>query len=306
MSTEKWTADNIPDLTGKVIIITGANSGIGFESSKILASKGAEIVLACRNMKKAEVALADLKKSVKDAKAEIMHLDLASQKSIISFTDAFKAKYNRLDVLLNNAGIMSVPYGTTEDGFEKQFGTNHLGHFALTGLLIDHIKETSGARVVSMSSGAHSMASMDFNNLQYDGGKGYSPSTAYGRSKLANLLFTYELQRRFEQKNSNAIALAAHPGGANTNLNSHLGDSLMGKLMNPIMNAMFQSAAMGALPILRAATDPKVRGGEYYGPDGLTGNSGYPVVVKSNKRSHNAAMQKKLWQVSEKLTGISF
>jgi len=305
MST-KWTANNIPDMTGKVIIITGANSGLGFESSIALAGKGAKIVLACRNVQKAKAALADLKKSVRGANAEIMPLDLASQKSIHTFAEAFKAKYDRLDILLNNAGIMQVPYGTTEDGFERQFGTNHLGHFALTGLLIDLIKKTPNARVVTMSSGAHTMASMDFSNLQYDGGKGYSSMTAYGRSKLANLLFTYELQRRFEGENIDAIALAAHPGGANTNLNSHLNKSLMNKITKPIMDSMMQSAAMGALPSLRAATDPKAKGGQYYGPGGFMGNSGYPVIAKSSKRSHNATIQSNLWQISEKLTGVSY
>jgi len=306
MTTDKWTVDNIPSMTGKVVIITGANSGMGFEASKALSRKGAKVILACRNMQKAKVALSELKKEVRDAKVEIMILNLASRKSIAAFADAFKEKFDRLDILLNNAGIMSVPYGATEDGFEKQFGTNHLGHFALTGLLLDRIKETPGARVVTMSSGAHTMARIDFKNLQYDGGRRYLPSTAYGRSKLANLLFTYKLQRLFEKENIDATALAAHPGGANTNLNNHLSDSFMGKIMMPMMNAMFQSAAMGALPILRAATDPNANGGEYYGPDGFTGNSGYPVIVKSSKRSHNDSIQKKLWEVSETLTGVSY
>jgi len=302
----KWTVENIPNMTGKVVIITGANSGMGFEASKALSRNGAKVILACRNKQKAIVALAELKKEVSEAKAEIMILDLSSQKSIVAFAKTFKEKYDRLDILLNNAGIMSVPYGTTEDGFERQFGTNHLGHFALTGLLLDRIKATPKARVVTMSSGAHTMASMDFNNLQYDGGRKYSSSTAYGRSKLANLLFTYKLQNIFEKENIDAKALAAHPGGAKTNLNNHLKDKLIWKIMAPMMNAMFQSAAMGALPILRAATDPNANGGEYYGPEGFTGNSGYPVIVKSSKKSHDTSIQKKLWEVSENLTGVSY
>ena len=196
--TEMWTTEDMPDLTGKVIIVTGANSGIGFEAAKAFARKGAQTILACRSMDKAEAALAEIQAEIPNAPAEIMHLDLANQASIHKFAEAFKAKFNRLDVLVNNAGIMMVPYGTTEDGFEKQFGTNHLGHFALTGLLIDLLLNTKGSRVVNISSGGHRMGQMDFDNLMYADGEGYSGARAYGRSKLANLLFTYELQRRYE------------------------------------------------------------------------------------------------------------
>ena len=295
----------MPDLTGKIIIVTGANSGIGFEAVKEFARKGAQVILACRNMQKAEVALAALQNDVPNAQVEVMQLDLASQKSIHAFADVFLAKYDRLDVLVNNAGIMQVPYGTTEDGFERQLGTNHLGHFALTGLLVDMLTATPNARVVTISSGAHYAASIDFDNLMYEGGTGYSPGRAYGRSKLANLMFTYELQRRFDTIGVNAIAVAAHPGGSNTNLNNHLTDGLINRIMMPLMSRMMQSAAMGALPTMRAAVDPYVKGGDYYGPDGFMQMRGSPVKVKSSKASYSSAEQQKLWQVSQELTGIT-
>lgn len=306
MSSTNWTTNNIPNMTGKVVIITGANSGLGFESTIALTRKGAQVIMACRSKDKAQTAINQLKSQVPQAKVEFMTLDLASQNSIREFAKWFNDKYTHLDLLLNNAGIMSVPYGKTEDGFERQLGTNHLGHFALTGLLLERIKETPNARVVTMSSGAHTMASMDFNNLQYEGGNKYSASTAYGRSKLANLLFTYKLQRLFEKNNIKAMALSAHPGGANTNLNNHYSENLLGRLMMPLMNKMFQSAEMGALPILRAATDPQAQGGQYYGPNGFTGNSGYPILVKSNKKSYDHTIQNKLWDVSEQLTNIKY
>ncbi len=306
MASKTWTTSNIPSQEGQVAIITGANSGMGYEASLALAKQGATVIMACRNKAKAKAALAQIKQAVPKAKVEVMDLNLASQQSIRAFATAFTAKYDRLDLLLNNAGIMMVPYGTTEDGFELQLGTNHLGHFALTGLLMDVIKASEGARVVTMSSGAHTMARVNFDNLQYEGGRGYSPSFAYGRSKLANLLFTYALQRKFEADNIPAISLAAHPGGAQTNLGSHMEKTLMGKLMKPIMSRTMQSAAMGALPILRAATDPNAKGGQYYGPDGFTGNTGYPILVKSSKRSHDQVSQDRLWTLSEQLTGVSY
>jgi len=306
VSKQEWTTEQLPDLTGKVVLVTGANSGIGFEGVKEFAKKGAKVVLACRNMEKGKSALKELKGIVNKADAEVMLLNLASKKSIHQFALEFKDKYSRLDVLLNNAGIMMVPYGLTEDGYEMQMGTNHLGHFLLTGLLIELIKSTPKSRVVNVSSGAHNMGKMDFDNLQFDNGKGYSPMRSYGRSKLANLLFTYELQSRFEKEGIDAISVAAHPGGANTNLGQHLHESLMGKFMNFWMSRMMQSAAMGALPSIRGAADTNVVGGDYYGPGSFTQNTGYPVKVGSNKRSHKKTDQQKLWSVSEELTGIKY
>jgi len=300
-----WTTSAIPDLTGNVIIVTGANSGIGYEAALELARKGGHTILACRSIDKAQTALSQIQAQVPNASVEIMQLDLASQASIRAFAAAFNARYDRLDRLINNAGIMMVPYGTTDDGFERQFGTNHLGHFALTGLLIDRILATPGARVVNISSGAHRMGSMDFDNLMYAGGKGYAPGQAYGRSKLANLLFTYELQRRFEAIGADARATAAHPGGSNTNLANHMEDRLLFRLARPLLAIIMQSAAMGALPTLRAAADPQAVGGAYFGPGGFSEMRGYPVIVESSAAAHDAAAARRLWSVSEELTGVT-
>ncbi|WP_420640706.1 oxidoreductase [Candidatus Leptofilum sp.] len=303
---ENWTTENIPDLTGKVIIITGANIGLGFETALEVARKGAQTIMACRNMDKAQAALADIHSEIPNAHVEIMQLDLASQESIRQFVEAFHQKYDRLDILVNNAGIMMVPYGTTVDGFERQFGTNHLGHFALTGRLLDLIKKTPGARVVTVSSLAHHRGDMDFDNLMYEGGNGYDRQDAYGRSKLANLLFTYELQRQFEKHDVEATAVAAHPGISTTNLADHLLRRWYFRILVPIFKLMAQSAAQGALTNLRAAVDPTIKGGQYVGPDKPNERTGYPVVVQSNAASHNEADAQKLWQVSEELTGVHF
>ena len=301
-----WTVEDIPDLTGKVIIITGANSGIGFEATKEFARKGVRVILASRNKNKAEVALSQIQTEIPGSQAEILQLDLANLKSVQQFADSFKKKYDRLDTLLNNAGIMMVPYGKTKDGFETQFGTNHLGHFALTGLLIDLLLKTPGARVVNISSNAHHLDEVNFSNLMYEDGEGYSPQKAYGRSKLANLLFTYELQRRFNAIEVETIALAAHPGISNTNLGAHIFKRWRLGILQPLMGLMLQSAARGALPGIRAAVDPMVSGGQYYGPDGPKERSGYPVVVLSNEASYILEDALQLWEISEKLTGISY
>ena len=306
LPAEIWTTADIPDLTGKVIIITGANSGIGYEAAKEFVRKGAQTILACRNLEKAQAALDQIQAEIPGGQAEIMRLDLASLTSVRQFADQFTDQYNRLDVLLNNAGIMMVPYDTTEDGYERQFGTNHLGHFALTGLLIDLLVETPSSRVINVSSTAHWFGKMDFDHLMYDGGKKYSPPGAYGRSKLANLLFTYELERRFEAIGANTIAVAAHPGTSETNLGVHLQEHWVYKFLRPITDRMSQSAAMGALPIIRAAVDLSVQGGQYFGPDGPIGMKGYPVMVSSNKASHNLEDAQQLWEVSEELTGVKY
>jgi NAD(P)-dependent dehydrogenase (short-subunit alcohol dehydrogenase family) len=303
LPTEIWTTEDMPDLTGKVIIVTGANSGIGYEAAKEFARKGAQTILACRSMEKAQAAFDQIQTEIPDAPAEIMMLDLASLESVRKFTDQFKAQYERLDVLLNNAGIMMVPYGVTQDGFERQFGINHLGHFALTGLLTDLITKTPGARVVNVSSNAHRRGNMNFENIMYDGGQGYNPQGAYGRSKLANLLFTFELQRRFEANGINAIAAAAHPGISQTNLANHLP---MINTLRPVMERVVQSSAMGALPSIRAAVDPQARGGQYFGPSGFQEFGGYPVIVQPSDASHNLTDAQQLWDISEKLTGVHF
>ena len=302
---KKWTMDNSPDLSGKIIIITGANSGIGFEAARALVHKGAEVVLASRDHTKAQDALAELQAEIPHAKLAFIPLDLASLDSIRFFAEQFKAQYNKLDILINNAGIMMVPFGVTEDGFEKQLGTNHLGHFALTGLLIDLLVKTPGSRVVNISSNAHYRGEIDFTDLSYENG-GYTPLGAYNRSKLANLLFTFELQRRLDASGAGTLALAAHPGISATALADHFVNKQFTWLVRGVMKLIFQSAAMGALPGLRAAVDPNARGGEYYGPDGKGEKSGFPVVVSSNQASRDLQDAKKLWEISERLTGVEF
>jgi NAD(P)-dependent dehydrogenase (short-subunit alcohol dehydrogenase family) len=304
--SNQWTAKNILDLTDKVIIVTGANCGLGYEAAKEFARKGARTVLACRSMEKAQAALDQIRQEIPEAAAEIMRLDLASLASVREFAEAFKSSFDRLDILVNNAGIMWVEYGRTVDGFERHFGTNHLGHFALTGLLIDLLVKTPGARVVNVSSTGHRAGTMDFDNLMFEGGNGYGRHRAYGRSKLANLLFTYELQREFEALDADVIATAAHPGGANTNLARHIEHLWYFRVLTPVLERMMQGADMGALPILRAAVDPAASGGEYYGPGGFREQTGYPIIVQSSAASHNEADARHLWQVSEQLTGVYY
>jgi NAD(P)-dependent dehydrogenase (short-subunit alcohol dehydrogenase family) len=297
-----WTTENMPDLTGKVIIVTGSNSGIGFEAAQEFVRKGAHTILACRSLDRAQAAHDLITVASPDAHAEIMHLDLAHLESVRRFAREFQTHYPRLDVLVNNAGIMMAPYATTVDGFEHHFATNHLGHFALTGLLLNVLLRTRGSRVVNVSSSGHRMGRMDFENLMFAAGHEYSPMRAYGRSKLANLLFTYELQRRYDTRGSDAIAVAAHPGMAKTRLGRYLETKWYVRLTLPLMSWIMQSAAMGALPLLRAAVDPQVTGGEYYGPGGFREIRGSPVLVQSNTASHDVADARRLWEVSEQLT----
>lgn len=300
----KWTKKNMSDLTGKIIVVTGGNSGLGFESVKALAEKGATVVLASRNVQKGEDSKAEILKAYPQGKVEVLPLDLMDLKSIRSFNKLFKEKYDRLDVLLNNAGIMTTPYFTTKDGFEGQMGTNHLGHFALTALLMDVIRKTPGSRVVNVSSGAHRYGKMDFDNLLFEKGKDYTPMKAYGRSKLSNLLFTYELQRLFQVHKVDAMALASHPGGSRTNLDRHLKGKFWYYLLWPLARVMTMSQAQGALSQIRASVDQEVVGGQYYGPH--RNMTGYPILVESNVASHNMEDARKLWELSEQLTGISF
>jgi NAD(P)-dependent dehydrogenase (short-subunit alcohol dehydrogenase family) len=233
-----------------------------------------------------------------------MELDLADFSSIRQFADDFRSKYDRLDVLMNNAGIMISPYFLTKDGLEGQNGINHFGHFALTGQLIDLIRKTPGSRVVNVSSNAHKYGKMDFDNLLFEEGKDYSPLKSYSRSKLANLLFTYELQRKLSSNGTNTIAVAAHPGASKTNLVKYVEDKWWFKLLTPLFGVMAQDAKQGALPQIRAAVDPEVKGGQYYGPH--KGMKGDPVLVTSNGDSHDTESAKKLWEASEEITGISF
>ena len=298
----------MPDLSGKTIIVTGGNSGIGYEAAQQLARKGSYVVLACRDMEKARAAIASITAAHREASLAALPLDLASLASIRSFASAFLAQHSALHVLCNNAGVMALPYRKTVDGFEMQFGTNHLGHFALTGLLLERLLATPGARVVNVSSGAHRMGAIRFDDLHWE--RGYRKWAAYGQSKLANLLFTYELQRKLAAGNANLISVACHPGYAATNLQlagpRMAGATFMESLSQLANRYVAQSAAMGALPTLHAATAPDVRGGDYIGPAGLGEMWGHPKKVQSNRRSHDTAVAAKLWEISEQLTGVRY
>jgi len=301
-----WTTDDIPSQAGKVAVVTGASSGVGEEAAIVLAEKGAHVVLACRSPERGEAALARLKARAPGASAEVMILDVASLASVEAFAHAFMDKHPRLDVLLNNAGIMMVPYARSVDGFESQMATNHLGPFALTGRLLPVLEKTEGARVVAVSSVAHRRAEVDLEDPFFEGGRGYSPGRAYRRSKISNLLFAYELDRRLKRARMRVMSLASHPGGARTNLAAHFDKNPLMRLARIAIRAFTQPAAMGALPLLRAATDPEAKGGTYYGPDGMNELKGSPVVVKSVPLSHDEALARGLWSASEKATGVRY
>ena len=301
-----WTASEMPNLSGKVIIVTGGNSGIGFEAAKEFARKGAHVTLACRNMEKARSAMDEIVAEIPGASVEIMALDLASLDSVRQFATAFNAKHDRLDILVNNAGIMMVPYSETAEGFESQFGVNHLAHFALTGLLLEPLLATPGARVVTISSNAHERGRMDFEDLGFQNGNSYDRSVAYNRSKLANLLFTKELQRRLEESGVDVMAVSAHPGISMTHLADHLIEGPFVDLALPLASKILQSASMGALPTLRAAVDPLARGGDYYGPDGFNSFRGYPVKINTSPAAQDTADAQHLWNVSERLTSVTY
>ena len=301
-----WTTRDIPDLSGKTVVVTGGNSGLGFESAKALAHRGADVILACRSSERGESARGEILAHVANAKVHAMTLDLQDLASVASFAAKFSEDFARLDILMNNAGIMNTPYGLTKDGFESQLGTNHLGHFALTGHLLDLLKSTADSRVVTVSSSAHRAGAMKFDNLLFQNGTGYTPLKAYGRSKLANLLFTYELQRQFARHDIGSISTAAHPGASQTNLGRHIEHSLPFRVFNPLLRRVVQGSERGALSQLRAAVGPEVCGGHYYGPDGRFGMSGYPVLVRSSRASYSLDDAEKLWRESERLTGITY
>jgi NAD(P)-dependent dehydrogenase (short-subunit alcohol dehydrogenase family) len=304
----KWTTSDLPRLDGKVIVITGANSGIGFEAARALAGTGARVVLACRNTSAAEKAAAAIQEEHAGAAIDQEKLDLSSLASVRAFAARFGDTYDRLDVLINNAGVMALPRCTTADGFEMQFGTNHLGHFALTGLLLPHLLKSAPARVVTVSSAAHQIGWMRFEDLQRE--KGYQRWLAYGQSKLANLLFAYELDRRVKKAKIDLRSVTCHPGYSATNLqyqSSRMEGAAVRERFWRVVNALFgQSAAMGALPTLYAAAAPEAQGGEFIGPGGLFAARGYPTKQRSNARSRDEAAAARLWSVSEELTGVTF
>lgn len=305
--TRRWTAADLPDQSGRVAVITGANTGIGYEIGRVLAARGAQVVLACRDQARAERAAADLAAASPGAPAaSVVRLDLSSLASVRTAAEQIRARYPRLDLLINNAGVMDVPYQRVADGFELTFATNHLGHFALTGLLLDSLLAAPGSRVVTMSSQGYADGVMNFADLQSE--RGYDPAGAYFQSKLANLLFTYELDRRLAAAGTGTAALAAHPGVVYTDLFKHrspLNRLLISPQARLINFWAVQDVRLGALPALRAATDPAARGGEFYGPH-RRHDTGYPVPVESNARSHDTADQATLWRVSAELTEVSY
>ena len=307
------------DQTGSTVVVTGANSGLGYEATEAFAGHGADVVMACRSLDRARTAAEEIRDTLADApdwasapddgSLTVMELDLASLDSVGGFADQFGEHFDELHVLCNNAGVMAIPRGETEDGFERQFGINHLGHFALTGHLLDDLRETEGeTRVVTQSSGAHQQGTIDFDDLQHE--ESYSAWGAYAQSKLANLLFAYELDRRLSAAKANVTSVACHPGYAATNLQTRApqeSGSTLGLLGMKAANALFgQSAEQGALPMLFAATEPGIAGGEYVGPGGLLNMRGTPELQESNAASRDEETAGRLWDVSEKLTAVEY
>jgi hypothetical protein len=304
-----WGPDDIGDLTGSTIMVTGANSGIGYEAAVELAAHGAHLVLACRNLQKGRQAADRIIGYTPSASVEVLEIDLSSLESVGRASATFNREHDRLDVLVNNAGVMGTPYRITEDGNELQFASNHLGHFALTGLVMDRLLTTTGSRVVTVSSLGHRQGHLDFSNLQLEHG-GYTRAGAYGNSKLANLLFTHELDRRLRAGGAGTIAVAVHPGWSRSNLTvsgpALGGSALIARAGRVVGRIGGQSAASGARPTLFAATEPGVRGGQYIGPDGLGQLFGAPTLVGAAKRARSAPDALALWEASEALTGVRY
>jgi NAD(P)-dependent dehydrogenase (short-subunit alcohol dehydrogenase family) len=304
---EHWSERSIPDQTGKVFLVTGANSGLGWETARALAGHGAHVLVGARTRVKATEAIERITATSPAGTLEPLVVDLSDLDSVATAAETVLTEQARLDALVNNAGIMMTPYGTTAQGFEQQLGVNHLGHFALTGRVLPLLMATERSRVVSVSSNGHRPGRIRFDDLQSE--QSYSPYGAYFQSKLANLLFTAELQRRLEAAGSATIAAAAHPGASNTNLGHENPGGVRGTLMgllSPLSGMLGQSAAMGALPQLRAATDPDVQGDDYYGPSGFAEMRGYAVPVDRSDRAKDAATAARLWDVSAELTGVGY
>jgi NAD(P)-dependent dehydrogenase (short-subunit alcohol dehydrogenase family) len=307
MAVAKWTAEEIPSQAGKVALVTGANSGIGYQAALELAGHGAHVLLGCRNAAKGQAALERLQRDVPGARAEVVSLDVASLASVRAFATDFARRGVALDLLINNAGVMGLPKRErTVDGFERQFGTNHLGHFALTGLLIPQLLAAAAPRVVTVASLAHRNAKIDFDNLQSE--KSYKPMAAYGVTKLANILFANELERRAETVRSKLVSMPVHPGVSVTNIfeNGPGNGGLKAILFKVLSSVIMQSDAAGALPTLYAATSPEAKGGEYIGPDGFMEMKGSPTVVQPKPQGKDEAVAKRLWTVSEELTGVVY
>ncbi len=308
MAAEAWSVEDIPDLTGKTFVVTGANSGIGFETARELARRGGRVVMACRNLDKATAAMKRIVADVPDARLEPWPLDLSDLASVRSFAEGLLRDHDRLDVLVNNAGVMAIPHGRTRDGFELQMGTNHFGPFALTGLLLGRLLATAGSRVVTVSSLMHRMGRIRFDDL--DGERHYNKWTAYAQSKLANLLFAFELQRRLERAGASTLSVACHPGYSSTNLalaGPKMAGSRMGERLHRLAQRVAaQDAAAGAWPTLRAATAPDVRGGDYFGPGGFQEIWGPPAAARPSARARDQDAAARLWEISEERTGVRY
>ena len=298
----KWTPEHAPAQAGRIAIITGANIGLGFEAAMALAGKGCAVVLACRNVEKAEAAKARIVSRHHSAVVECLPLDLSSLKSVRAFASAYGKRHRKLDLLINNAGVMMPPNSLSKDGFESQLAANYLSHFALTGLLLPLITSTAGSRVVSLSSLAHRWSGIRLDDLNFS--RGYNKREAYGQSKLACLMFAYELQRRLRKAGSTTLSVAAHPGVSATNLFKHM--PMAARLFSPLMSVVFQSAQDGAQPILYAALGTDINGGDYCGPKSMREMRGAPVKVGSNRASQDEAVAAQLWSLSEEMTGVRF
>jgi NAD(P)-dependent dehydrogenase (short-subunit alcohol dehydrogenase family) len=300
---DRWDAERIPDQSGRIAVVTGANSGLGLVTARELARHGALVVLACRNMEKGKAALTEVTAAASGATPELTQLDLASLSSVRSFAEGITTAHDGLDLLINNAGVMAAPRRFTEDGFELHLGTNHLGHFALTNQLLPHMEGRDDARVVTLSSNAHkTVRHIAFDNL--NGERHYFRWNAYGQSKLANLLFALELDRRLRARGSTVKSFAAHPGYAATNLQSAAAP-LVDRLAMMVANAVVaQDDEMGALPVLYAATEPGLEGGTYVGPDGIGEHRGHPTIVGPNRVARDEKSARRLWEVSAEVTGV--
>lgn len=298
-----WSMDEVGDLSGKVMIVTGANAGLGYESTLALARKNATVIMACRSAQKAATAKEQILQEVPTADLQIMDLDLSSLASVRLFAETFKTQYTRLDVLMNNAGVMMPPYSKTEDDFELQMGANYFGHFVLTGLLLEVLNKTEGARIVMLSSKAHENGKIDFENLNAE--KTYSRTEAYGQSKLACLMHALELQRRLDKAGNGTIAVAAHPGISNTELGRHF-PRVLYYLLLPIFFFISHAPRKGALPQLMAALGDQVEGGDYFGPTGFSGMKGEPGKVKAEPHAYDQQVAKQLFERAEKLTGFTY
>jgi NAD(P)-dependent dehydrogenase (short-subunit alcohol dehydrogenase family) len=299
-----WNTEQIGNLKGSIVIITGGSSGIGLEAARVMATKGASVTLAVRNVEKGKRIIEKFHSENPDAALTVMHLDLADLKSVKDFADLYRSNHDHLHILINNAGVMIPPYRKTKDGFESQFGTNHLGHFALTAHLMPVLLATTHSRVISTSSIAARKGGIHFDNL--DGSKGYEPMKFYRQSKLANLLFAIELQHRFGRAGTSTISVACHPGISVSNLLSRGSGKEANQLLKKMMRIVAQPAHKGALPTLYAATHPDLKGGEYIGPDGPGNRKGNPVQTTEVSQLFKTEVAVRLWKVSEDLTGVKF